>query len=43
LLYQFIRGNHPFALSGAMGMNWPLTSRGSVSYEPEVMAAKGFG
>lgn len=43
LLYQFIRGNHPFALSGAMGVNLPLTSRGSVSYEPEVMAAKGFG
>jgi hypothetical protein len=43
LLYQFIRSNHPFALSGAMGVNWPLTSRGSVSYEPEVMAAKGFG
>jgi hypothetical protein len=43
LLYQFIRGNHPFALSGAMGVNWPLTSRGSVSYEPEVLAAKGFG
>jgi len=43
LLYQFIRGNRPFALSGAMGVNLPLTSRGSVSYEPEVMAAKGFG
>jgi hypothetical protein len=43
LLYQFIRGNHPFALSGAMGVNLPLTSRGSVSYEPEVLAAKGFG
>ncbi|MGA3162289.1 MAG: hypothetical protein ABSC77_13865 [Terracidiphilus sp.] len=43
LLYQFIRGNHPFALSGAIGVNLPLTSRGSVSYEPEVMAAKGFG
>jgi hypothetical protein len=43
LLYQFIRSNHPFALSGAMGVNLPLTSRGSVSYEPEVMAAKGFG
>jgi len=43
LLYQFIRGNHPFALSGAMGVNLPLTSRGSVSYEPDVLAAKGFG
>lgn len=43
LLYQFIRGNHPFALCGAMGVNLPLTSRGSVSYEPEVLAAKGFG
>jgi hypothetical protein len=43
LLYQFIRSNRPFALSGAMGVNLPLTSRGSVSYEPEVMAAKGFG
>ena len=43
LLYQFIRGNHPFALCGAMGVNLPLTSRGSVSYEPEALAAKGFG
>jgi hypothetical protein len=43
LLYQFIRSNHPFALSGAMGVNLPLTSRGSVSYEPELLAAKGFG
>jgi hypothetical protein len=43
LLYQFIRSNHPFALSAAMGVNLPLTARGSTSYEPEVMAAKGFG
>jgi hypothetical protein len=43
LLYQFIRGNHPFALSGAMEVNLPLSSRGSVSYEPDVLIAKGFG
>jgi hypothetical protein len=43
LLYQFIRGNRPFALSGAMGVNVPLTFRGRISYEPELLAAKGFG
>lgn len=43
LLYQFIRSNHPFALSGAFGVNLPATSRGSLSYEPELLAAKGFG
>lgn len=43
LLYQFIRGNHPFALSGAMGVNAPLTSRGYLSYEPEILLAKAFG
>lgn len=43
LLYQFIRGNHPFALSGAMGVNLPLTARGETSYEPELMVAKAFG
>jgi hypothetical protein len=43
LLYQFIRSNHPFALCAAMGVNLPLTSRGSLSFEPEVLAAKGFG
>jgi hypothetical protein len=43
LLYQFIRGNHPFALSGAMGVNAPLKSRGDVSYEPELLIAKAIG
>jgi hypothetical protein len=43
LLYQFIRSNHPFALCAAMGVNPPVTSRGSISYEPELLAAKGFG
>jgi len=43
LLYQFIRSNHPFALSASMGVNLPVTSRGGISYEPELMAAKGFG
>jgi hypothetical protein len=43
VLYQFIRSNHPFALSGAMGVNLPLTSRGEVSFEPELLVAKGFG
>jgi hypothetical protein len=43
LLYQFIRGNHPFALSSSMGVNAPLTSRGDVSYEPELLIAKAFG
>jgi hypothetical protein len=43
LLYQFIRGNHPFALSGVMGVNLPLTLRGDVSYEPELLIAKAFG
>ncbi len=43
VLYQFIRGNHPFALSGALGVNAPLTARGNWSYEPELMIAKAFG
>jgi hypothetical protein len=43
VLYQFIRGNHPFAMSGALGLNLPLTSRGTVSFEPELLVAKGFG
>lgn len=43
LLYQFIRGNHPFALSGVMGVNTPLTSRGQLSYDPELLVAKAFG
>jgi hypothetical protein len=43
LLYQFIRGNHPFALSGSMGVNAPLTSRGELTYEPELLIAKAFG
>jgi hypothetical protein len=42
LLYQFIRGNHPFALSAAFGLNAPLTSRGDLSYEPELLVAKAF-
>jgi hypothetical protein len=43
LLYQFIRGNHPFAFSGALGVNAPLTARGDLSYEPELLIAKAFG
>ena len=44
VLYQFIRGNHPFALSGAMGLEAPLTGRGGdLSYEPELLIAKAFG
>lgn len=43
LLYQFIRSNHPFALSGAFGANFPLTSRRKASFEPELLAAKAFG
>jgi hypothetical protein len=44
ILYQFIRGNHPFALSGAMGVEAPLTGRGgNLSYEPELLIAKAFG
>jgi hypothetical protein len=43
LLYQFIRSNHPFALSVAAGVNLPLTSRGETSFEPELLAAKQFG
>jgi hypothetical protein len=43
LLYQFIRGNRPFALSAAMGVNLPLTSRSTTSFEPELLAAKQFG
>jgi hypothetical protein len=43
LLYQFIRGYHSFALSGAMGVNAPLSSRGDLSYEPELLIAKAFG
>lgn len=43
LLYQFIRSNHPFALCGSLGANLPLTSRGETSFEPELLAAKGFG
>jgi hypothetical protein len=43
LLYQFIRSNHPFALSGSTGVNVPLTSRGEIAFEPEVLIAKAFG
>ena len=43
VLYQFIRSNHPFALSAGVGVNLPLTVRGETSFEPELMAAKGFG
>lgn len=43
LLYQFIRGNHPFALSAAMGVNLPLIPKGETSFEPELLAAKQFG
>jgi hypothetical protein len=43
ILYQFIRGNHPFALSGAMGVDAPLNGRGDLSYEPELLIAKAFG
>jgi hypothetical protein len=43
LLYQFIRSNHPFALSGVLGANFPLTSRGEAGFEPELLAAKAFG
>ncbi|MGD0681717.1 MAG: hypothetical protein ABR990_06670 [Terracidiphilus sp.] len=43
LLYQFIRSNHPFALSGSMGVNVPLTSRGEFGFEPELLIAKAFG
>jgi hypothetical protein len=43
LLYQFVRSNRPFALSAAMGVNLPVTSRGQTSYEPELLAAKQFG
>jgi len=44
ILYQFIRGNHPFALSGAMGVNAPLTARGGdLGYEPELLIAKAWG
>lgn len=44
ILYQFIRGNHPFALSGAMGVEAPLTARGGdLSYQPELLIAKAFG
>jgi len=43
VLYQFIRGNHPFALSAAMGVDAPLTNRSDLSYEPELMMAKAFG
>ena len=43
ILYQFISGNHPFALSAALGVNAPLTNRGDLSYEPELMIAKAFG
>jgi len=43
LLYQFIRGNHPFAFSGAMGVDAPLKSRGDLGYEPELPIAKAFG
>jgi len=43
LLYQFIRSNHPFALSGSLGVNVPLTSRGEFGLEPELLIAKAFG
>jgi hypothetical protein len=43
LLYQFVRSNHPFALSVAMGVSLPVTSRGETSYAPELLVAKQFG
>jgi hypothetical protein len=43
LLYQFICSNHPFALSGALGVNAPLTSRGEIGFEPALLIAKAFG
>lgn len=42
-LYQFIRSNHPFALSTGIGVNLPLTFRGNASVEPELLVAKAFG
>ena len=43
VLYQFIRGNRPFALCAAMGVEAPLTGRGDLAYEPELLLAKAFG
>jgi hypothetical protein len=43
LLYQLVRSNYPFALSAAMGVSLPVTSRGQTSLEPELLAAKQFG
>lgn len=42
ILYQFIRSNHPSALSAAFGVNLPVSSRAEISYEPELLAAKQF-
>jgi hypothetical protein len=41
--YQFIRSNHPFALSAAFAFGVPLNSRGEGDYEPEILLAKGVG
>jgi hypothetical protein len=43
VIYQFIRSNHPFALSAGMGIDLPVTRRGETGFEPEVLAAKAFG
>ncbi|SRR5579871_2887322 len=42
-LYQFIRSDHPFALSTAFTVEIPVNSRGELGYEPEVLLAKGVG
>jgi hypothetical protein len=43
LLYQLIRSNRPFALIVGMGADLPVSSRGEIGYEPELLAAKAFG
>lgn len=42
-LYQFIRSNHPFALSTGLGIDLPVDSRAQLAFEPELLAAKQFG
>ena len=42
-LYQFLRSSHPFALAGAFSVGVPVSRRGELEYEPEILAAKGFG
>lgn len=43
LLYQFIRSDHPFALSAGADAGLPLNGQGDASFQPFLLMAKTFG